>query len=60
MSIEYLCERCGSTNVVSDAILRWDVALQTWIVVGHYDSSECLDCAEETDLVEREFASCSA
>jgi hypothetical protein len=55
MAVEYVCERCGGTNVTSDAISRWDVSRQLWGVVGHYDSSECLDCAEETDLVAREL-----
>jgi hypothetical protein len=27
------------------------------MVVGHYDSSECLDCEGETDLIEVELAS---
>lgn len=54
MAIEYVCERCGSTNVTSDTVSRWDISTQRWIIVGHYDSSECLDCEDETDLIERE------
>lgn len=50
--VKYVCERCASGDVTSDAISQWDAAGQTWIVVGHYDSGECLDCAEETNLVE--------
>lgn len=55
MAVEYVCECCGSTNVTSDAIARWNVPRQQWLVVGHYDSSECLDCARETDLIAREL-----
>jgi hypothetical protein len=51
--VEFVCEQCGSANVSSDAFSRWDVPRQQWVVVGHYDSSECLDCAEETGLVKR-------
>ena len=56
MAVEYVCERCGSTNVTSDTIARWNLEKQRWMIVGHYDSSECLDCEEETDLIVREVA----
>lgn len=56
MAIEYVCEKCGSTNVTSDAVARWSAKQQRWVIVGHYDSSECLDCEEERGLVEREIA----
>lgn len=53
MTVEYVCERCGSANVTSATIARWDTKQQRWIVVGHYDSSECLDCEDETRIAER-------
>lgn len=56
MAIEYVCEKCGSTNVTSDTVSRWDTKKQRWLIIGHYDSSECLDCEGETDLIEREIA----
>jgi hypothetical protein len=56
MAIEYVCKRCGSTNVTSDAIAEWNAKQQRWIVVGHYDSSECHDCGVETDLIARKLA----
>lgn len=59
MAVEYVCERCGSTNVTSDAVSRWDVPSQFWVVIGHYESSECLDCTEETDLVARDLTAAS-
>lgn len=54
--IAFVCERCGSSNVVSDARAAWDVRQQEWSLVGHYDSAECLDCEHETDLVVVELA----
>ena len=56
MSVEYVCERCGSTNVTSDAVASWSTKRQRWVIVGHYDSSECHDCADEVDLITREIA----
>jgi DNA-directed RNA polymerase subunit RPC12/RpoP len=53
--VTYVCSRCGSTNVISDALTRWDVRQQAWIVEGHYDSSECLDCEQEAKLIEVEL-----
>jgi hypothetical protein len=56
MAIEYVCEKCGGANVASDATAVWDAKTQAWIIVGHYDSSECLDYAEERALIPREIA----
>jgi hypothetical protein len=56
MPAQYLCSKCGSTNVISDTRAKWDVRRQEWIVVGHYDSSECLDCEQENHLIEVELA----
>lgn len=53
--IGYVCARCGSSNVTSDSIARWDARNQVWVVVGHYDSSECLDCQHD-ELLEVELA----
>ena len=52
MRVAYVCEKYGSCDVASDAIATWDVNRQIWIVVGHYDSSECHKCDSETSLVE--------
>lgn len=56
MAVQYLCSKCGSTRVVSDARAGWDVASQSWTVVGHYDSSECLACEQETEIIEVDLA----
>jgi len=55
--LTYVCAKCGSTNVISDTRSEWDVRRQQWIVVGHYDSSECLGCGEEAEPIEVELAS---
>ena len=54
--VSYICRTCGSSKVISDARAEWDAREQKWIVVGHYDSSECLDCEAEAKLIEVELA----
>jgi DNA-directed RNA polymerase subunit RPC12/RpoP len=54
--VTYVCSQCGSTNVISDTRSSWDVSRQAWIVEGHYDSAECLDCEQEQRLIEVELA----
>jgi len=54
--IGYVCGNCGSSNVVSDARAQWNARKQKWVVVGHYDSSECLDCEKEESIIEVELA----
>jgi hypothetical protein len=54
--VGYVCARCGSSNVTSDTIAQWNARKQKWIVVGHYDSSECLDCEQEEAIIEVELA----
>lgn len=48
-------DTAAATNVISDTRAKWDVPNQQWVVVGHYDSAECLDWGAEQDLVEVEF-----
>jgi hypothetical protein len=54
--VAFVCERCGSSDVVSDARATWDVRQQEWTLVGHYDASECLACERETNLIVVELA----
>ena len=54
--VAFVCERCGSSEVVSDARAAWDVENQQWTLVGHYDASECLACQRDTDLIVVELA----
>lgn len=55
--VGYVCARCGSSDVISDTRAQWNARKQKWVVVGHYDSSECLNCELEEDIVEVELAS---
>lgn len=59
MAVQYVCGKCGSKNVISDTRAEWDLSRQHWIVVGHYDSSECLNCESEDSLVEVELVPAS-
>ena len=54
--VTYVCEHCGSSDVVSDARAAWDLHNQEWTLVGHYDASECLACQRETNLIVVELA----
>lgn len=55
MAVNYTCSRCGSSNVISDTRAEWDQRRQEWLVVGHYDSAECLNCEADTKLIEVDF-----
>ena len=50
--VGYICARCGSSNVISDTRARWNARKQKWVVVGHYDSTECLTCEQEDGIME--------
>jgi hypothetical protein len=54
--VTYLCEWCGSSDVVKDARATWDVHEQEWALAGYYDSAECEACERETKLIEVELA----
>jgi len=54
--VRYVCGRCGSSNVLSDARAQCDARKQEWVVIGHYDSSECSDCGREDRIIEVELA----
>jgi hypothetical protein len=54
--VAFLCERCGSSDVVSDARAAWDVPQQEWTLVGHYDAAECMACEQDTNLIVVELA----
>jgi hypothetical protein len=54
--VAYICEHCGSSDVVSDARAAWDIQGQQWTLVGHYDASECLACGRDSNLIPVELA----
>lgn len=50
------CGKCGGSNVLRDAVAKWDVTAQDWVLVGVHDCACCGDCEAEGDniLVEQE------
>ena len=58
MKERFLCIECGSTEVVSDAWVKWDEDTQEWVFLVHkdpgYDLEYCHDCKEYTEIVNQE------
>lgn len=48
-----VCAECGSYDVNCNGVLRWDVALQQWVVDQH-DDGYCEACKTHTSFDERE------
>ena len=50
--MKYVCERCGSDNVSSEAYVNWNTRTQSWVFDVHIDEGTdwCNDCEEETTL----------
>ena len=42
------CPSCGSTDVYKDALAKWDIDRQEWVLASEYDSGHCESC--ETGL----------
>ena len=38
------CPYCGSTNVFKDALAKWDIDRQEWVLASEYDSGHCESC----------------
>jgi len=57
--IVYVCDECGSDDVLTDATAVWNVAQQKWVLGDDFDCERdyrpdfCLECRNETNLVER-------
>ena len=49
------CGRCGSTNIVVDAYVRWDEEKQDWVIANVFEYSICEDCETEEFLVDKEI-----
>jgi hypothetical protein len=61
--IQMFCNKCGSTNVVSDALATWAVDLQRWELCDTLDQSTCNDCGADgwhdiKDAPAGDFADC--
>jgi hypothetical protein len=49
LRFDYRCSACGSRNVAHDATVRWDAALQRFILSGVLDYCSCQDCGADDD-----------
>lgn len=48
----FVCSRCGSSNVRSDASAEWDARAQEWVLDGTLDEMHCKGaCADATSCV---------
>lgn len=52
-AVKYVCEHCGSDDVLADAYAEWNDELQTWEVANVFDKgAHCHACDGETRLEE--------
>ena len=47
--VEPACNRCGSTEIVRDALASWNNLAQQWEINDVYDSTSCQSCEAESD-----------
>ena len=52
--IKMVCSHCGSDQVTRDGLLEWSIALQSWVVAGELDNTDCNVCGGQTSLREEE------
>jgi hypothetical protein len=60
---QMFCNKCGSTNVVSDALATWAVDLQRWELADVLDETTCNECGASgwhdiKDAPAGDFADC--
>ena len=48
--IKLVCEHCGSEDVGRDAVARWDVEKQDFVLAGVHDGAWCQDCDSDSLL----------
>lgn len=53
--IAYVCQQCGSNEVVADAWAYWDVDRQDWLLRNTADVAFCGQCEGETSFIEIEL-----
>lgn len=52
--VVWCCTTCGSTNVLADAFVAWNVELQQWEVAAVMDNGHsCEDCGDCGDIEPR-------
>ena len=50
--VGYICEKCGSPNVLFDAYAVWDHIAQRMELHSHYDFESCSTCGSEGSVTE--------
>jgi hypothetical protein len=48
----YICSNCGSGNVYKDALARWDLKSQTWLIHILSDTVICQGCDDNEAQLE--------
>lgn len=48
------CPECGSQNIGIDAVAKWSVSAQEWVLAGTHDCITCNDCDAEFDGADTE------
>jgi len=50
----FVCESCGSDDVLKDAYAEWDLLKQAWVLSAVFDHTICNTCDGETNVIEAE------
>lgn len=50
MKYNYVCNTCGSDDVVRDAWSAWSPETNQWVIESVFDHAHCNECDGETTL----------
>lgn len=54
--IEFVCTKCGGTDLLSDAPCTWDANKQEWVKTGEVDDDTyCRICEENVKITTRDY-----
>jgi len=56
MITEQICSHCSGTKVFLDALAKWNIVKQEWVLHQEYDHAYCRDCDTECDIIERNIS----
>tara|TARA_B100000780_G_scaffold105745_1_gene74030 strand:+ start:554 stop:730 length:177 start_codon:yes stop_codon:yes gene_type:complete len=51
-NINIVCEKCGSGNIVADALAEWDISSQEWVMTAVLDATVCKECEDDCRTIE--------
>lgn len=49
---QIFCPKCGSDEITSDAVARWDEEKQAWVLTETFDDKFCSNCDYEAPEAE--------